>query len=152
MYTRFHDDERRMRKAVQQSSYTGDYYLSTPGQGMSLPFVADPAVRLTHWGGNLLQDSVDIESVLRCQTQPLTHDVVMPPSPALVPLLSVVEDASTRCEDSRATHPAWMYRSVEHAVWESPFLNPQAHLEKPFHTNLQTRLLEKDMFANTKRS
>jgi hypothetical protein len=84
----------------------------------------------------------------------LTHDVVMPLMPAVVPLLSVVEDASTRCEDSRATHPAWMYRSVEHAVWESPFLNPQAHLEKPFHTNLQTRLLEKDMFAtqNQKRS
>ena len=49
-------------------------------------------------------------------------------------------------EESRASHPAWMYRDLEHPIWETPILNPQANLEKPFHDNIQTRTLEKDNY------
>ena len=44
-------------------------------------------------------------------------------------------------------HPAWMYRDLEQPRWEQPFLNPQANLEKGFHDNIQTRILEKDFFV-----
>ena len=47
-------------------------------------------------------------------------------------------------EESRASHPAWMYRDLEHPIWEEPFVNPLGNLEKPFHDNIQTRILEKD--------
>ena len=46
--------------------------------------------------------------------------------------------------ESRASHPAWMYRDLEHPVWEEPMVNPLENLEKPFHDNIQTRILEKD--------
>jgi hypothetical protein len=49
-------------------------------------------------------------------------------------------------DDSRATHPAWTYRDIEMNRWETPFLNPLDKIEKPFHNNLNTRILEKDYF------
>jgi hypothetical protein len=39
-----------------------------------------------------------------------------------------------------------MYRDLEHPRWETPIINPQANLEKPFHDNIQTRILEKDFY------
>ena len=47
-------------------------------------------------------------------------------------------------EESRSSHPAWMYKDLEQPRWESPLLNPLNGLEKGFHENIQTRLLEKD--------
>jgi hypothetical protein len=49
-------------------------------------------------------------------------------------------------EESRASMPAWQFRDAEQPRWEEPWTNPQAHLEKPFHDNVHTRLLEKDYF------
>jgi len=33
---------------------------------------------------------------------------------------------------------------VEPNRWEQPWLDPQANLEKPFHTNVQTRILRRN--------
>ena len=52
----------------------------------------------------------------------------------------------TIVNESRATHPAWMYRDLEQKRWETPFVNPQANVEKRFANNLQTRILEKDFY------
>ena len=51
-------------------------------------------------------------------------------------------------EESRASHPAWMYRDLEHPIWEQLIVDPQniKHIEKPFHDNIQTRILEKDYY------
>jgi DNA segregation ATPase FtsK/SpoIIIE-like protein len=39
-----------------------------------------------------------------------------------------------------------MYRAVDFNRWEEPFINPQANVEKKFHDNIDTRLLEKDYY------
>jgi hypothetical protein len=49
--------------------------------------------------------------------------------------------------ESRATHPAFLYRTVEMNRWETPIHNPQTNLEKGFHENIQTRILEKDNYV-----
>ena len=49
-------------------------------------------------------------------------------------------------EQSRATHPAWMYKDLEQVNWSILPLNPQEHTCIPFHNNLDTRILEKDNF------
>jgi hypothetical protein len=56
------------------------------------------------------------------------------------------EETNYVTDDSRATHPAWTYRDIEQDRWERPMLNPLDKLEKPFHHNLNTRILEKDYF------
>ena len=47
-------------------------------------------------------------------------------------------------DQSRATHPVWEYRDLEQVDWWPMILNPQENVCKPFHNNLNTRLLEKD--------
>ena len=54
-------------------------------------------------------------------------------------------NASPIVDESRATHPAWMYKDLEQTRWEQPFLNPQNNWNKPFDDNLQSRILEKDL-------
>jgi hypothetical protein len=49
--------------------------------------------------------------------------------------------------ESRASHPAWTFRDLEHSRWETPFINPLAHTDKEFTDNIQTRMLVKDQFV-----
>jgi hypothetical protein len=49
-------------------------------------------------------------------------------------------------DESRVSHPAWMYRDLEQTRWEVPFINPLVNVEKKFHDNIQTRILEKDFY------
>ena len=52
-------------------------------------------------------------------------------------------------DESRATHPAWTYREIIQNRWETPILDPQYGLEKPFIDNISTRILEKDYLKNS---
>ena len=52
-------------------------------------------------------------------------------------------------EESRASHPAWMYKALEQPRWETPFFNPQNDLERNFQHNVHTRIIEKDQFVPT---
>ena len=40
-FTRFHDDEIRIQKQLQQQTYPGRYQIDVPGQGSSMPFQED---------------------------------------------------------------------------------------------------------------
>ena len=50
-------------------------------------------------------------------------------------------------EQSRATHPAWMYKDLEQNHKYYLFLDPQENTCIPFQNNLSTRILEKDNFV-----
>lgn len=149
-FTRFHDDPNRMRKQVDESSFPGKYALNTPGPGDKMPFMEDPQMRIQKWGANLMTNTVNIESDLRGMTRKLNRDVLnlndYKKSEVEGKLVSYPV-AESFVDESRATHPAWMFRDLEQPRWEQPFLNPQANLEKGFHDNIQTRILEKDYFV-----
>jgi hypothetical protein len=149
-FTRFHDDPARIRKQTEESSFAGKYALNTPGPGDKIPFLDDPQIRLQYWGANLMTNTVNLESDLRGLTRSLNRDLVqynnyqrasMKGSSISYPKMDPFID------ESRATHPAWMYRDLEQPRWEEPFINPQANLEKNFYDNIQTRILEKDYFV-----
>lgn len=153
-FTRFHDDPVRIAKQLQESTYLGRYQLNRPGPGVHLPFVEDPNIRLQRWGANLQNNTVDLESSLRSLDRPLNRDLIeennyknhlvqsAPPSGGYSTMQPYVEE-------SRASHPAWMYKDLEQSKWETPLINPQtlSHLEVPFPRNLSTRILEKDHFV-----
>jgi hypothetical protein len=40
-----------------------------------------------------------------------------------------------------------MYKDLEHPRWETPFLNPQNNIERPFLYDVQTRIIEKNNFV-----
>jgi len=93
---------------------------------------------------------MDINSDLRGLTRPLNRDL---PDVNCYQKHATKSSATTYGEtnyitdDSRATNPAWTYREIEQNRWEQPLLNPLDQLEKPFHNNLNTRILERDHFV-----
>ena len=148
-FTRFHDDPNRIKKQLEESSYQGRYYLNTPGQGMDLPFMEDAHFRLQKWGANLHTNTVNLESDLYGLTRVYNRD--LPDKNNYKKHLTQSNANNYRkqapiTEESRASHPAWTYKDLEHSRWETPILNPQNDLEKKFNDNIQTRIVEKDSF------
>lgn len=148
-FTRYHDDPLRITKQLQESTGAGRYQLDTPGPGVSMPYFADPQYRLQKWGANMVSDSTNLESEFRCLGAPLNHDYdrtyiqtnLFSGSPYSFPV------TQEHVQESRASHPAWMYKDLEQSRWETPFINPLAHLEKEFPENISTRILAKDHYV-----
>jgi hypothetical protein len=146
-FTRFNYDESRTKKLLEESTFSGRYALDTPGPGVNLAFAEDPQIRLQKWGANMMTNTVGVENDLRGMTRRLDRDNIESTYQRAPSNTVVYPSTNPFVEESRATHPAWMYKDLEHTRWEKPFLNPQANLEKNFQDNIQTRILEKDFFV-----
>jgi len=147
-FTRFHDDPARIQVQSSDITFGFRYQLNTPGPGINLPFFEDPQLRLQHWGANLQTNAVDLEGDLFGMTRKLKRDQQEYTTAAVYSEPQSYSTADPFVEESRATHPAWTYRTAQHARWEMPWLNPQNNLEKGFQENIQTRIIEKDQFQN----
>lgn len=148
-FTRFHDDNVRIEKQLEQQTYIGRYQLDVPGQGATMPFQDDAQLRIQKWGANLQTNCINLESDLMGLTRQVGRDDITEQDYKKQAVTSQSISYPTEkpfVEESRATHPAWMFRDLEHPVWEEPIVNPQSNLEKPFHDNIQTRILEKDYY------
>ena len=149
-FTRFHDDPNRIKKQIDESSFTGRYMLNTPGPGMDLPFYEDPHMRLQKWGANLQTNTVNLESDLRGLSRTQNRDNITLNQHTKYQTSSSKPNYRTEqpfVEESRASHPAWMYKDLEQTRWEQPLLNPLNGLDKHFDENIQTRIIEKDNFT-----
>jgi hypothetical protein len=133
--------------------------LDAPGQGLDLPFNADPHFRIQGWGGSALGEItnlVDINSDLRGMTRPATKDLLeySDYKKHAIPVEQAFslgkKEVNYLTDDTRATNPAWMLRDVAigDTRWLATHINPMDlnYLEKPFYENLNTRILEKDAF------
>jgi hypothetical protein len=149
-FTRFHDDIGRIKKRLDISSFSGKYAITTPGPGDNLPYIQDPQFRLQSWGANLRTNTIHLESDLLGLTRKLNRDLIdynnYKNQAVNNEAVSYPENTETLVDESRATHPAWMYRDAIQPRWETPFLDPQANVELRFPNNIQTRILEKDSF------
>jgi hypothetical protein len=148
-FTRFHDDPNRIQKRLEESTFIGRYRLNMPGQGLDLPFMEDPNIRLQHWGANMRTNTVALESDLFGLSRRLNRDLVDindHTRHAVATGSQSYRSSQPFIEESRASHPAWMYKDLEQTRWENPILNPQNGIELDFQHNIQTRILEKDAF------
>jgi hypothetical protein len=148
-FTRFHDDINRLTLEADMTSYANRYYMNPPGQGLDLPFLEDPQMRLQRWGANMRTNAVNLESELIGLSRPLNRDNIEKNeyTKNMVSTESInYRNENPMIDESRATHPAWMFRDIDNNRWEEPWINPQAGLEKEFPENIQTRILEKDNF------
>ena len=146
-FTRIHDDQARIMKGLQQSTFSGRYALDTPGPGIQMPYLEDSQIRLQQWGANMWSDSTNIESELRGLGRLLNHDVkTYNEMPVHKGFQISFPSSDVHVDESRASHPAWMFRDLEQTRWEAPIINPQAHAMKPFDEPIQTRILAKDNY------
>ena len=150
-FTRFHDDPCRIENQLQQSTDQGRWILNVPGNGSTPDYISDPHIRIQTWGGNLMSNSVDLESELRGYTKPLNKDCLakdnykrynVPTERISYPTNSILST-----EESRAIMPAWTARDLEQAQWAYLPLNPQENTCFPFQNNLSTRILEKEYYV-----
>ena len=149
-FTRFHDDPARIRKYAQETSFASRYHLNVPGIGDNMPFQEDPQLRLQKWGANLTTNTINLESDLIGLTRKFTRDDInvndyKKNAVKTDPLTYSSTDPTVL--ESRASHPAWLYKDLDQTRWETPFINPQVNAENKLHTGLQTRVLEKDNFV-----
>jgi hypothetical protein len=161
-FTRFHDDPARIRKQVEESSFSGKYNLNVPGPGNYVPFYEDPHYRLQKFGSNIMTNTVHLESDLLGLTRKTNHnqldshsysDNAVSSRKVAFPVKQPI------VEESRATHPAWMYKDLEQSNWSYPQLNPQNALgsfqqgsfglQRQFNENISTRILERDFYVPT---
>jgi len=154
-FTRFNYDECRTKKILQESTGPGRYMLNVPGPGDNVCFYNDPYIRMQRWGANLRKVTngapIDIDSDLIGITRPLSKycDKKQYPNSGVVKSKRVKYSTcnNTITEQSRATHPAWMYKDLEQNHRYILFLDPQENTCMPFQNNLSTRILEKDNFV-----
>lgn len=152
-FTRFHDDESRIMKQLQQSTGPARWILNVPGNGPTPSYMADPQIRVQTWGGNLMTNSVNLESELLGMNRRLNHDCLGknlftdPKNQVDTRQIEYPTCKKLYTEESRTIAPAWMVRDLEQVDWYFLPLNPQENTCMPFQNNLSTRILEKDYFV-----
>jgi len=137
-------------KRVEESIYPGQYRMNVPGPGLDLPFQDEPRLRLTAWGANRQRDMSDLESDLLGLTRSAHKGDTTGYESARVSgggVAGVYGRADPFVADSRASHPAFMFRQVDTSQyrWAYPQINPQSTgVEYMFQRDQQTRILERD--------
>jgi len=151
-FTRFHDDPCRIKKQLQQSTDPGRWILNVPGYGDKPMYMADPQIRIQGWGGNLMTNSIEIESSLKGYNKPISKDCLgkdeytkfnVNSQPIHYPT-----NTTMYTEESRTIMPAWTARDLEQVDWYYLPLNPQENTCFTFQNNISTRILEKDYFVS----
>jgi hypothetical protein len=148
-FTRFHDDPCRINKQLQESTGLGRYMLNVPGNGSKPLYMDDPFIRMQKWGGNLMTNTVNLESDLFGLSRNTNRDDIQSNDYKLNAVKSQpveYQSVAAYTDQSRATHPAWEYRDLEQTKLSILHLNPQENVCFTFQNNLSTRILEKDIF------
>jgi|TARA_Y100000389_G_scaffold203808_1_gene253577 hypothetical protein len=148
-FTRFYDDPNRIRKQVEESNAVGLYMLNKPGQGIDLPYFEDVQIRLQKWGANLKTNTINLESDLLGITRKNNRDNINLNNYKTNETYSreqTYKNAKPIVDESRATHPAWMYKDLEQTRWEYPYQKQLNNYHINFEHNLQSRMIEKDNY------
>jgi len=158
-FSRFFDDPQKIKKRNEDSSFGMQYNLNVPGPGNHVPLMNDPHIRMQKWGANMMTNTVHVESDLYGLSRKLNHGSHDADSKLYTDYSVKTQSVqfptiSSFVEESRASHPAWMYRDLEQSNWSYPQLNPQHRagdyvegsfgLARGFYENIDTRKLEQD--------
>ena len=143
-FTRFHDDPDVIQKKLSESIFSGIYHLNTPGNGINNPYIDDVSIRLQGWGANLHTNTMDIDSSFKGLDRKLSRDDKQYNKPQSNPFSYSKKTFSV--DETRASHPAWLYRDLTHHRPSYLLHNPQQNTECMFIKNEPTRTLEKDLY------
>ena len=149
--TRFNYDKQRVAKKLQESTGPGRWTLNVPGNGSNPHYYEDPHIRLQRWGGNLMKPGsghpVDISSHLQGRNDRQTKYGIGKQQKTLRMNLPSYPKMAAYTSETRASHPALLYRDTFQDNFDYPLLDPQENVELDFDNNLSTRLYERDHFV-----
>ena len=146
--TNIKNDPLRIYKNLQQSTDVGRHVLNVPGNGLDVPFVQDPHIRMQLWGANRVNDFIGVENSLLNIDRPLVRETTTcKDSYFSEPNKSKMNYSHTsfNIQDSFITQPAWNLRDKENnRPLGFPDQDNDKHIFIPFMNNLGTRMGEKD--------
>ena len=151
--TRFNYDNCRTSKRLQEATGPGRYLLNTPGFGENPLYIDDPQVRLTEWGGNLRGVNgghpIDIDSELVGLNMKSSKSDCNKYNKSFKTEKKDYKSTTFNIDETRASHPAFLYRDLEQTRWETPLFNPQ--IDNNFHliNNQNSSLIFKDNYVPT---
>jgi hypothetical protein len=148
MSSRISNDDLRIIKENEISTFEGRYHLNTPGPGIDTKYNDDPQVRLQKFGANMRTNVIGIEDELMCRVKHLSRDYLDIDIKKFYDISEKKEyenSDATRVLDSRTDLPAWTFRGLDQMYdrFEAVWINPQNGVERNFNHNIQTRLMEK---------
>ena len=150
-FTRFYDDDSRIKKRLQESTDVSRYILNVPGNGPTPNYFEDPHIRLQKWGGNLHENKFDIETDLRNVNSPYVKFCNKSSSDDFknkyILDKTIYPNQETTTHESRATHPAWELHGIKNDRWNMLFYNPQSNIFEPLQKTVSTRIIEKNNFV-----
>ncbi len=145
-FTRTNHDEARTLKRLQQSTDVGRWILNVPGNGISLPLIEDPHIRMQKWGANLHTNTINLESNLQGRNAILGPDIAQPIIKTMALQYPSNRDLTT--DQSRATLPAFTFRESTRTNPHFPLFNPQDHVYTKIPVN--TRIVAKSEYESKK--
>jgi len=145
-FTRFKDDPDRVKKYLEESTFSGIYHLNTPGNGLANPYINDTYIILQKWGANLQSNSLQVENELLNINRTLNRDNKEYNKVNTTMYQFPVN--TFNIDESRASLPAWTFRDTSQYRPGILPLDPQYNITIPFTNNQQTRILEKDYYTS----
>jgi len=153
--TRLIYDADAYRQALEESTGPGNYWMSTPTQYCQDCFPSDPRLRIQKAGQTRCESMpfIDVDSELLGLTRRASHaraNHAVPPTEAGFPRcqLGVVRecDPDRSSEDTRLSNPPCTLRGTDNGFnrWQWLCKDPQAHVEMPFDTLINSRIVAKD--------
>ena len=154
-FTSFKYDEARTKDRLNRATINGRYYLNVPGPLKTSCYMEDPQIRLQGFAANNMSvfggHPIDIDSDLSGRGRKLgkgCNDNQYPFKKLVTTRKTSFQNCSSfGCDQTRTTHPARNYRSLEQTLVQPLYLNPQENVCKHFHNNINTRLLERDNYV-----
>ena len=147
--SRFFSDDSRVVKRLEMSQNPCEYHLNVPGCGNQAAMEDDVHIRMQKWGANMMSNTINLESdLLGINRNVNNHHSDFYEYQSNLPEVSSLSFPVEQpfVEESRASHPAWMYKDADQSRWGFPHLNPQnlATIEPPFVSDVQTRILQRN--------
>lgn len=149
-FTRFYDDDSRIKKRLQESTDVNRYILNVPGNGPTPNYFEDPSIRLDKWGANLYENKIDIEGDLKglgmtysrdcryCSVDNIKNKYELDKSKYPI--------QKTTTHESRTTHPAWELHGKKNDRWNILYYNPQSNIYNPLQNTISSRIIQKNNF------
>ena len=146
------DNVEKMEFRVDENNNSLGYMLNVPGTGPKPDYIGDPQIRLQKFGANISVNVVDINSELLGVNKQLARECLVPNTRD-----NAFNDTYKRytyptistaiTDQPRATMPAWELRGLEQNNWNYLPNDPQKHTELLFPNNMNSRLVEKDVYT-----
>ena len=147
--TRIFNDKVRVEKQLQEMTDQGRYTMNVPGNGLLVPFIEDPYVRLDKWGANFATNYIEIDNNLKNLDRNLNPDYleynkykeIKPDEPKY-------PNKSFNIDSTFISEPKWDLRSVENNRIFNVVDEKHKNIYRiPFNNNLGTGIYEKDIYC-----